>query len=717
MKKTTFLKIVLLIFVFLQHFNSYSQNYIPFAPRYNQDIKGDMLFFGNSILNRAPNPNTAYNDNGLNSNFNMQFINIDNGATPGVFNSSSANLVVPNSNAPGAPCYKIRYAALYWGAVTRGATPVTNVRFKMPTGGYNDIVGTEIYNAGASTVGTSQPYACFADVTSLVTSAANANPQGTYTIANVSSAVGGNGGTGLSAGWSLYIIYEDPKLPTKSITSFDGFSAISATSNLDIPVAGFRTIPTGPVRAKFAFASLEGDQNISGDYLAINATRITATNGGGNVLRSNNNFFNSSVTHVDPVTLQTENFLNRNPASTNTLGYDSGVFEINNNGNTIINNSASTATISLRSTQDAYFYYFNAIALDIIAPNIVLTKTVTDINNIDIGNTNVSLGTELFYNVGFQNIGNDNAQNFTIRDQLPINITFDPNNIIVPNGSGITYVYTPAIRTIVFTIPNNLVEKNDPRYVIKFKVKVVDNCNDLSDACSNAIQNKAFAYYRGQVSNAIVNDQLSLATFDQCYIGTPSPTNFLVGLENCVYTKNYKLCGANVVLTAANGYNAYSWSTSSTGVPVIGTTQSITVSNTGTYYVTNTALAPCRSIKQVVTVVPSGTTTVNPINPFADTVVTCPNNKKDLPKIFLCGANSSRLLKIGVSDATSIIWQKLDEGSCTAIGIADCANESKSCTWNQVGTGNSFTANASGQFRVVLNYPGGCFIIYYFNVF
>ena len=43
MKKTTFLKIVLLIFVFLQHFNSYSQNYIPFAPRYNQDIKGDML--------------------------------------------------------------------------------------------------------------------------------------------------------------------------------------------------------------------------------------------------------------------------------------------------------------------------------------------------------------------------------------------------------------------------------------------------------------------------------------------------------------------------------------------------------------------------------------------------------------------------------------------------------------------------------------------------
>lgn len=93
--------------------------------------------------------------------------------------------------------------------------------------------------------------------------------------------------------------------------------------------------------------------------------------------------------------MQTENYLNRNPASTNTLGYDSGVFEINNNGNTIIKNNDQSAVISLRSTQDVYFYYFNAIALDIIAPNIVLTKTVTDVSNVDIGNTDVALGTEL----------------------------------------------------------------------------------------------------------------------------------------------------------------------------------------------------------------------------------------------------------------------------------------------------------------------------------
>ncbi|MFH6970007.1 T9SS type B sorting domain-containing protein [Flavobacterium petrolei] len=722
MKKTTFLKVILLAFIFLQSFISFSQNLKPFTPRFDKDIKGDMLLIGNSILNRSTNnrtPNTLYNGDNLNSDFDMQFVNIDNGATSGVFNSSSAVLLVPNTSAPAAPCYKILYAALYWGAVTKGTTPITNIKFKMPTGGYNDIVGTVIHDSGTNVIGTSYPYACYADVTSLVTGAGNPNPEGTYTVANVSSKVGSNGGTGLSAGWSLYIVYEDPKLAAKSITSFDGFSAISSTENLDILVTGFRTIPTGPVRAKFAFSALEGDQGISGDYLTINGSILSAVNNAGTTIRGTNNFFNSSVTYIDPASGKTENFINRNPASTNTLGYDAGILEINNNGNAVIKNNDISAVIGLRSNQDAYFYYFNAISLEIIEPKIVLTKQVfsdaTLTNNI--GNANVTLGQELFYALGFQNIGNDDAKNFTIKDILPININFDPNNIIVPNGSGITYLYDAATRTIIFTVPSNLVEKNDPRYIIKFKVKVVPECNDLSDACSDKIQNQAFATYVGVTSNIKVDDQLSLSTFGECYLGTASPTNFLVGVENCIYTKDYQLCGASVVLTAANGYNSYSWSTSATGTPVIGTTQSITVSQTGTYYVTNTANAPCRSIKQVVTVSPSGTTVQNPVKPFADQVVQCPNNGKDLPKIFLCGANATRLINTGVTDAISIVWQKLDEASCTAIGTDDCANEKVDCKWDTIANGPNYTANTSGQFRVVFNYAGGCFNIFYFNVF
>ena len=81
---------------------------------------------------------------------------------------------------------------------------------------------------------------------------------------------------------------------------------------------------------------------------------------------------------------KTENFLNRNPASENTLGYDAGILDIINNSNKVIKNGDTKATIGLRSSQDVYFYYFNAIALDIIEPKIILTKSVLDKYNSGI---------------------------------------------------------------------------------------------------------------------------------------------------------------------------------------------------------------------------------------------------------------------------------------------------------------------------------------------
>ncbi|GAL81366.1 internalin [Algibacter lectus] len=64
-----------------------------------------------------------------------------------------------------------------------------------------------------------------------------------------------------------------------------------------------------------------------------------------------------------------------------------------------------------------------------------------------------------------------------------------------------------------------------------------------------------------------------------------------------------------------------------------------------------------------------------------------------------------------------MIWEKLNEASCDAVTNQDCANESDSCTWNQVQTGPNFDADTAGQYRLTLNYAGGCFSQYYFNVY
>ena len=108
MRKITFFKHVLFVLLLLNGLQSIAQNFVPFTPRFNQDVKGDILLIGNNIL--GPD-NNAFNNNGTyNHQVNMRYIDIDTDAT--TFSSTSADLIIPNP-----ACYQIRYAGLYWGAV------------------------------------------------------------------------------------------------------------------------------------------------------------------------------------------------------------------------------------------------------------------------------------------------------------------------------------------------------------------------------------------------------------------------------------------------------------------------------------------------------------------------------------------------------------------------------------------------------------------------
>ena len=707
MKRPTLIRICILTIAMILGLQSYAQNYVPFTPRFNDDLKGDIVLIGNNIL--GPDNNAFNDDTVYNHNVNMQYIDIDGDAS--TFSSSSADLEIPNPN-----CYQIIHASLYWGAVSPGSEPITEVKLQGPTGGYNDITGTIIFDAAGSSIdgGDSFSYACYADVTDIVTNLGN--DLGTYTVANVSSAQGETAsfdpfnGTGYSAGWSLFIVYEDPTLPGKSITSFDGFSAISVPGgnpSLDVPVSGFRTVPAPtPVRANFAFATLEGDSPILGDQLLLNGVNLSTVD------RPATNFFNSSVTQLDATPVN-----NRVPNSTNTLGFDTGVIAVPNPGNSVLANNATDAVISLETEGDTYFPYFFAFAVEIIEPNIALTKIVEDDMGNDIGGQTVDLGAPLNYVIGIQNIGNDDTRNLIIRDILPINIIYNhPEDLVLPAGVTVQS-YDPVTRELVFEVADYLVEENDPRIEIRIEVQVVDTCAQLADSCANLILNQAFASYQGTLNpNFSISDDPSVASNTGCLL-SPQATNFLADLNDCTFSQNEVLCGDSLDLTAANGYVGYSWSTSPTGTPVIGTSQVLTVTETGTYYVFNTAEAPCQSIVEEFVVELFGGDIPNPVIPFADEVVTCPNDGKLLPNIFLCGANDFRDIQTNVAGASEIIWEQLDESSCPAVADEDCANEDDSCTWNEVGTGSDFIADSAGQFRLTINFQGGCFVQFYFNVY
>ncbi|WP_345276341.1 T9SS type B sorting domain-containing protein [Litoribaculum gwangyangense] len=728
---------VLSILFLLATSGVFAQLAVPFSPRLpggSIKVKGDILFIGNNIVTAKDLP-LPYNGTDINNNNEGVYVNVASGGDPSIFSSSSADLLINNS------CKRILYAGLYWASVypTEIATNRSvqfegspriedwnQIKFKLPTGGFIDLVadnnvdppgeeddiifdGYEFYGPGVENSFKDSPIICYKNVTNLLQSLPDAD--GEYTVANLRATRGIRLG-GCSAGWTLVVIYESPILPSKFITLFDGYAGVQNGAQLDIPVSGFQTLPAPlPVNANIAVAALEGDFGLGGDSFQFKASTSPSFTVISDAINQPNNFFNSTITrngvHVT----------NRNPASLNTLGLDVNNVKIPNPLNSVLPNDATAGDLKLTTNSDGYGAFVTSFSVEIIEPKITLTKIVEDPAGNDISNQLVDLGDELNYVIGFQNTGNDDARNLIIRDILPTNIVFNyPADMgLLPPGVTVQS-YNPATRELIFSVDNSIVEQNDPVQEIRFKVTVVSSCSLLNDACSNIISNQAYVTYNGTINATFaISDDPSFSSNTGCLI-TPAATNFLADL-NCSFEEEVVLCGANVTLTSGDGYDSYSWSTSPTGTPVIGTTQSITVNSTGTYYVNNTAVAPCQSTSQVFNVITFGSNVNNPVTPFADEVVVCPNDGKQLPNFYLCGTNDFRFIQTGITDTTSIIWEKLDESSCSAVANQDCANEDAACTWNQVATGPDFTIDTAGQYRLTLNYTGGCFNQFYFNVY
>ena len=722
---------------------------VPFTPRLDNsyiNIKGDYTFLANSILNRVDGSNTAndpYNGSSNNNGFHRDYIDID--GDPSTFSSSSSTLTLPD-------CSRIYWAGLYWSANYQqevmnnsqiSSLPSSDsrrldfreIKFKVPGGSYIDIVadnnpdpvGEEDAVIHDDVNFKDSPYTCFANVTNQLQ--ALANPAGEYTVANIRATRGRSvGGAG---GWTLVVIYENPNLPGKYISVFDGYAGVSGNSSADINVSGFNTIPAGPVRARLGASVVEGDRGITGDAFRIETPMNPGFTNLSNASNPANNFFNSNIT------IDGADVTNRDIYATNTLGYDADIFEINNPSNSIIANGETDATLRLYTQGDGFGAFLVTFGIEVIEPNMILEKTVEDIGGNDITGAGVNLGQYLDYVLSFQNNGNDDATNYTIRDVLPVNVDLDETSITVPTG--VTYTYDPVSREVIFTIPDNLIEVGDPFSEIRMRVQVAQNCFDFVDACTDVIQNLAYSTYEGIINPNQITDDPSVYDFDDCGFGTPGATNFLLDdLSACSFTRTVQLCGENVLLDAGDNFDNYVWYRDENGNNQIdlGTDTVITdadadndpstllVSDIGTYLVDKQVEDPCKDFQEIITVELFGSVQSNPItalindtsNTIDGDIEICPNDGSELPEIFLCGLNDTELIQINIPDATSIVWEQLDETSCGA-SVDGCANTNAGCTWNTVDTGNDFLAENDGQYRLVINYQNGCFSRFYFDIY
>ena len=715
------------------------------------NIKGNITFIANSILskykkngNSAIDPNDPYDGNDSNGSVDMQYIDID--GDDSTFSSSSDELNLPT-------CSRVVYAGLYWAGVYPYETwdgeetrseEFNKIKFRLPgaLNGYEEVEADAtdvtkrevIFNDGFT-------YICYKDITTDIQELRNedavtgvaADPDGhngTYFAADIRGIRGEDEDNGLggSAGWTMVVIYENETESSKNISVFDGFAEVYNGNDVPLAYSGFVTVPVGPdpanpapVRVTLLAATLEGDKSIPGDRFQIENTAGTYISQSTTNINPINNFFNGSISQYD-------NYVtSRTPDSENTLGIDVDLYELDNSSNGIITNNQTTANVQFVSTGDVYWPFLNALAVEIIEPEVRLIKTIQDAAGNDISGASVTLGSELFYNIRFQNVGTDNATNTEIFDLLPKNVDFISADLILPpelevNRANILSSYIPPAASngfrgkLTFEIPDDIVKEGGTFYDIKIKVQVVSDCNDLRDVCSNEILNQAFSKYEGVRGGIIVDNEPSFAGIDDCNFGIVGTSNFLIDIDDCDFERTEVLCGtASLDLIAGSGFDSYQWVDQNGNNA--GNTQTITVNTIGTYTVTKTTSLGCITKPEIVNVISFANVTNPLIAPFADQILPVCNGF-ELAEVYLCGTDS-RDITLPFTGLTTVNWFKLDDAANCATTLAGCANldADPACTWTGIGTELNKTFSEAGQYRLEVDYDGRCPKTYYFNVY
>ncbi|WP_314151205.1 hypothetical protein, partial [Capnocytophaga granulosa] len=543
------------------------------TPRWNNggaSLRGDFELIGNNSVSDARNPNTSYNvHNGAQwGYFQMAYIDVD--GDPSTFQSSAATLEI---QSPNQACLRVKWAGLYWGGyyLEDQGRDQNKVKFKVPGGSYVDITAQQHLS------GRPNMYSCFADVTSLIQPLGN--PNGEYMVANIRTTTR-QVTWEVSAGWALYVVYEDIHAKNKKISIYDGYT----TDGANITISGFQTIPAGPVKAHMGVTAMQGEDFIYGDQFLLNGQQL----GRGSWPNDKNNFFDASITkdHVFRT--------NRRPASTNTLGFDVDEFELDNPSNSILGNNATSANIRLYTRGDVYVLTTVAFAVETITPQIEIEKKVQGVVSgswVDFTDRLVDFDTQLRYTLRFRNIGNDGVRTAVLEDLLPLGVTYESFEAL---PTGVTFVgktenYNNTGRTLVkFNVDPVLLTPSPTApfsAYVTLNVKVQPDCANLIDFCSNELKNQAEMVYNAALDGSEGRTGSFNVNAGACAVADASPTNILVKDDTCS-PQNLPFCG-NMTLKGGAGFASWKW-TKEGDPSFLATTQDLPISAPGVYWVERT---------------------------------------------------------------------------------------------------------------------------------
>jgi hypothetical protein len=334
-----------------------------------------------------------------------------------------------------------------------------------------------------------------------ITDYVKAHGPGAYTVADVALTEGTNTNPGLSGGWVMVVIYENPVMKSRAVTLFDGYAFVNGQlpgggEYGNIPISGFTTVGSGAVNMKLGVMAAEGDvvATAGSDYLAVqklnsdptiyNATNYLTLNHAGN---STANFFNSSIYPV-PATGTS------NPILQNNTGVDFSMFTIPNAGNSVIANNQTSTTFRFGSTYEVYTIFGFAMSVDAYIPEPKGLISVTSINNIPNPPVlNALPGQTINYSLNITNEGTEATNNTVISIPIPATAIFSTGGTILYNTyhgfttSNVPY-FDSATNKIIWDLGTLPITSGHPEYVyadLSFTLNVTTDCAIiLSAGCS-----------------------------------------------------------------------------------------------------------------------------------------------------------------------------------------------------------------------------------------
>lgn len=420
-----------------------------------------------------------------------------------------------------------------------------------------------------------------------ITDYVKAHGPGAYTVADVALTEGTNANPGLSGGWSMVVIYENPVMKSRAVTLFDGYAYVNGQRAVaspyttqgeygTIPISGFTTVATGQVNMKLGVMAAEGDvaTNSGSDYLAVqklnadptvyNATNYLTLNHAGN---SATNFFNSSIYPVPGVGAS-------NPILTNNTGVDFSMFTIPNAGNTVIGNNQTSTTFRFGSTYEVYTIFGFAMSVDSYIPEPRGITTVTSINNV--ANPAVLIATpgqSIKYSLSVTNEGTEATNNTIIAIPIPATAIFNTGGTIIRNTyNGFTTTNVPYFDALTNKIIWNLgtlpITAGHPEYIyadLSFTLNVTTNCAIiLSAGCSPEVSLETGTITGTGATSGSAFTKYFFQGYDtsSCRLPISGSTKVAIDASSCLSS----MAGPDQLASCGGEYATLGASTAKTGV-------------------------------------------------------------------------------------------------------------------------------------------------------